>query len=408
MRVRTGRWGWLLALGLVLAPAAAYGQEIGQANENYEVPPPDPVLPLPLGGPRYEEGGLYFAGEFLFFHQTNPLGSQPVAFRGFTDSDGRITGTPGTFVGSHTEALNVNDLGGPNTYQPGFSVNLGWRFKDGATFEIDWWHLFDAKYSATASLIPQNFAVGPQTADSFLFSPVYNFPIQYGGPDVRLKDLNGNPAFGTTFGIWNGASLETIEFIQRFDKFDIGGRIPVYDTDCWRTYALLGARALIMWERFKWRTVAADINGVSTNIDEAFYSNITSNRLYGPHMGCGNEWYLGSNPLGALSILLNLDGALCLDFVKERARYELGDRSTAATRSRNVYTFAPEVEATLGFVWYPTQAIQVRLTWDFLGVFNTMASPEPIDFNYGAIDPTWTHEVIRILTGVRAGIGFVF
>jgi hypothetical protein len=406
MRVRTGRLVGLLALGLLLAPAAALGQE--QQNNGYEVPPPDPNLPIPLGMPRYEDGGLFFAGQFLYYWQTNPLGSQPVAIRGFRDTDGRITGFPGTFVGTGTEALNVNDLGGPTSYEPGFSAIFGWRFHDGQVFEVDWWHLANTKYSATASLIPRNFAVGPQTADSFLFSPVYNFPIQYGGPDVRLKDQNGNNAFGTTFGIWNGASLETIWFIQRFDKVDFTARIPVYETDCWRTYALFGARAVIMWERFWWRTVAADINGVSTNIDVADYMNIVSNRMYGLHCGCGNEWWLGANHFGGLSVILDLDASPLLDIVKERARYELGDKSTAATRARNEYTLVPEVQANLGFMWYPTQAIQVKLSWDFMAFFNTVASPDPIDFNFGSIDPTWTKGITRIIHGFNFGVSFVF
>jgi hypothetical protein len=407
--------GWLLALGLLVLPTAAYGQqmvEIGQTNQNYEVPPPDPLVPLPLGMPRYEEGGAYFAGEFLFLHQTNTLGSQPVAIRGFVDTAGAIA-KPGTFIGSGTEALNVNDLGGPTTYEPGFTFNLGWRFKDGSTIGLSWWHIASAKYSATASLIPRNFVLGPTNADSFLFSPVFNFPIQYGGPDVDVfaqapGRATGTPTSGITFGIWNAASLETIDFTQRFDQVDLGGRIPVYDTECWRTYALLGFRAAILWERFNWRTVDADNNGIATNTDVATYYNVVSNRLYGLHCGCGNEWWLGNTPLGGLSVILDVDGALLVDIIKERAGYELGDKSTTARRSRNEYSFAPEVDATLGFMWYPTQAVQVRVGYDVMAFFNTAASPEPIDFNFGAIDPTWTRGVTRFFDGFRAGIEIVF
>jgi hypothetical protein len=408
MGVHTSRLGWLLAVGVLLVPATVWGQQVGQGNLNYDVPPPDPNLPLPLGMPRYEEGGLYFAGEFLYMHQTNPLGSQPVAIRGFVDVDGRITGKPGTFVGSGKEALNVNDVGGPTTFAPGFSVNLGWRFKDGATLEVSWWHLMETTLSASASLIPQNFEVGPTTADSFLFSPVFNFPIQFAGPDVRLKDLNGNPAFGTTFGIWNGASQETLEFAQQFDKVDIGGRVPVWDSDCWRAYGLWGGRVVLMKDRFLWRTIAADINGIFTLTDIADYTNIVSQTMFGPHLGIGNEWYLGSNPLGALSIVLDLDASLLVNVVKEEASYTLGDQSIEFTRVRREYTLVPEVGADAGFIWYPTQGIQVRLTWDLMAFFNTVASPVPIDFNFGGLNPTWTHGTTRLLTGFRLGLGIVF
>jgi hypothetical protein len=424
MRARTGRLGWLLALALLMVPATAFGQglevsDLGQSNNNYEVPPPDPLWPIPTGMPRYEDGGFFFAGEFLFWHQNNPLGSQQVAVRGFFDTAGvtlspgsknGVPVAPGTFIGSGREALNVNDLGGPTTYEPGWTVNLGWRFHDGSVFEVSWWHVATARYSATASLIPQNFAVGPQTADSFLTAPVFNFPIQFAGPDFDVGVRSGTGALipQVAFGIWNAASLMTIEFTQRFDKVDIGGRIPVWDTDCWRTYALFGFRSLIMWERFFWRTVDPDIRGIATNVDVANYTNIVSNRAYGVYCGCGNEWYLGSNPLGALSILFEVEGSPLVDIVKERARYELGDKSTAATRSRNTYTFAPEADANLALMWYPTQSIQVRLGWDFMLDFNTIASPEPIDFNFGGLDPTWTHLFARYFNGFRAGISFVF
>jgi hypothetical protein len=78
------RSGWLTALvtaGAVLAPRAASAQE---------VPPADPVFPLPLYHDRPERGGFFVAGgppEML--RQTNPTQGQVTA-RGCEDFDGTI------------------------------------------------------------------------------------------------------------------------------------------------------------------------------------------------------------------------------------------------------------------------------------------------------------------------------
>jgi len=323
MRVRTGRLVWLLALGMFGQAALARAQEPpsplggdvdlfpfvprgqgpfpylarGQEPNNYEVPPPDPMLPLPLGMPRYEDGGFFFAGEFLYMMQTNPIGSQFIAFRGFFDLDGSASGlTPGSFVGSRDPALNANQVSGPASYQPGFTVNLGYRFQNGTVLSLNWWHLMDVKYSATASVVPQSFTFGTNLSDSFISSPVFNFPIEFAGPPSDLSVGNK----GNTFGIWNAASLMTIDFIQRFDKVDLTGRFPVWENETWRTYALFGGRAVVMWERFKWRTVDFPVNQIPIPLDVANYTNVISQRMYGLHIGCGNDWYMGSTPLGAL------------------------------------------------------------------------------------------------------------
>jgi len=168
------------------------------------------------------------------------------------------------------------------------------------------------------------------------------------------------------------------------------------------------ARSVIMWERFYWRTVDYDITGLSFQGYNADYTNVTSNRLYGPHLGWGNELYLGSTPIGAFSVSLDLDAALMMDIVKERAKYELEDRSISAGRSRTEYTIAPELATQIGLWWYPIEAIQVHIGFDLMCFFNTMGSRQPIDFNYGSLAPEWNHIPTRYFDGFRAGIGFVF
>jgi hypothetical protein len=325
-----------------------------------------------------------------------------------------VTRVPGTFVGSNNTALDVQQLSGPLTYMPGVEVNLGWRFENGVTAALSWIHLADAKYSATASFVPFNMQVGSILENTFLTSPVFNFPPEFLGPPLKFfvpvlnPNLTQTAIAGSAPGIWNASTLQQLTFVQRFDQVDFTVRVPIYETDCWRSYGLIGPRADVMWERFKWRTVDYNVFGVSTPVDAADYSNITSNRLYGAFLGCGNEWYLGSTPIGAFSVSLDLEAALMMDIVKERAKYELEDRSIAAQRSRVEYTFAPELQANLGFWWYPIEAIQVHVGYDAMCFFNTISSRRPIDFNYGALSPEWNHIPTRFFDGFRAGIGFVF
>jgi hypothetical protein len=389
------RFTWLVLVGaLLVLPANVRAQY-------YEVPPV--VFTGPLSHPRYEEGGIFVSAQGLYWRQSRPLSDQQVAVRGFVDVDGSITGKTGAFVGSGTEALNVSALQGPGSWEPGLNLNLGYRFESGLVFQVGWYHLVNSTYSATASLAPRNLSAPNNLADTFLFSPVFNFPINFSGPGQKLAI--GNP--GATFGIWNAASLETIQFKQRFDMGEFTARIPIWQTENYRNYGLVGPRGVTMWEQFKWRTVSADVNGLSNNGTIADYRNTVSNRLYGVHLGCGNEWFLGDTPAGAFSVHLDLEAAFYYDFVKARASYELADRSTAAGRKRNLSALVPEVEARLNFCWYPWEAVQVKIGYDIFAFFNTVASPKPIDFNYGTIDPGYT-SFSRLFHGLTFGIGVVF
>jgi hypothetical protein len=318
--------------------------------------------------------------------------------------DGSVQGTPGKFIGSGAAALRTDDVAGPGTWEPGINLTAGWRFRSGIVLEASWWHLADARYSATASLIPQGFNVGRDLADTFLTSPVVNFPLNYAGPSNEISV--GSP--NALFGIWNGSELQTIDFVQRFDQGMVNLRIPVDQGEFHRFYGIVGGRAVIMWERFRWRTVDGDINGTSAPDDVAIYSNVVSNRWYGANVGCGWDWYWGSSPIGAFAISCELQGSVGIDIVKKRAKYELSDFSTAASRARNEYTISPLGQVDVSLWWYPTQAIQVRFGWQGLGIFNTVAAPHPIDFNLGAIAPPWERGIHRFFHGLHAGIGFVF
>jgi hypothetical protein len=398
---------------------------------------------------------------------------------------------PGKFLGSAATALDVHQLTGPNTYQPGWSFTAGWRFSDAFTLEFNWRHIAEARYSAVASLVPPNFNIGRNGEDQFLFSPVYNFPPEFSGPVQKLAVTPAKPIgsvavaqatpinapvnvggisvliptdFATlnavstinpilvpqaAYGIWNAATIMSIDFVQRYDEYEIVGRIPIYQDDCMRWYGICGIRHVAMWERFKWRTVAvstaiggqtaqATLNGTTPNTglgtgtgtpasfnggniaagtqfvisapavsgadDVADYTNIVSNQLYGPVVGCGTEWYLG----WGLAFSLDLRAALHIDFVKERARYEREDKAIANKRARRQELIVPELDAIGNIWWYPIEGVEVRVGYDLLNYFNTAASPRPVDFNYGALAPAWEKGTYRFFEGFHAGIGFIF
>src|SRR5262249_44583761 len=149
-------------------------------------------------------------------------------------------------------------------------TTLGWKFQNDIDLEFNWSHLFTKKTSATAAPVGQTLNGGDGGADSFLFSPVFNWPTDYLRPlnkvnvtinlpgtcFVRLSDRLGfvaDQAAQTStgpLGIWNAAQLMTIQFTQRYDDFELIGRIPIFENDRCRCYGLFGPRAVQLWERF--------------------------------------------------------------------------------------------------------------------------------------------------------------
>ncbi len=417
MRTRTSWLALLLTAGVALAPTGARAQE---------VPPPDPVFPLPLYHDRPETGGIYAASEFLFMRQNNPLKHQIIAVRGLEDFDGTITRdlnqifvpTPGgqlminpdpahpirgLFLGSGRTALDAEQAAGPLSYQPGFRITLGWRFRDGLAIEASWMTLLQAKYQAVATLVPPTLNPGQFFTETFLFSPVYNFPNEFAGPPMKLAV--GGPF--AAYGIWNGASIEEIIFVQRYTQYDITARVPIFENEYCRSYGLIGGRHISLWERFKWRTVAEDVDGIAGQDDVALYSNVVSNQLYGVDVGIGSEVYWGIGGQG-FGINLDLRAAAMVDIVHEIAKYERADFSIESKRAKRDYQVAPELEAELNFTWYPIEGVQVRVGYDLFALFNTISAPQPVSFNYGGLDPAWKRESLRWFDGFQAGIAFIF
>jgi hypothetical protein len=391
--------GLLVAACLALAPASALGADVPQYA------PAHPQIPWPLGSTRPEDGGPFVFAQYAMYRQTNPLRSQPIAFRGFLTYDDSLGVPNGTIIGSQRPALNTNNLNGQVAYQPGYEIGAGWKLKDGSAITLSWLHLTSTQYRAAATLVPPLGSVRPDFADSFLTALVFNFPPEFAGPDNAVAGGSAQVAFG----IWNAASIMTIKFEQRFNQFDVTYRYPLIDEEDYRVQALVGPRYVWIWERFLWRTTKyGDAGGVltATGQDVGIYTNITSNRMYGVHAGCQTEWYLGHG----FASMLEVQGAMYLNSTKQRAKYETGARFAGlpeSKRSKREFSIVPEVSAMLTLQWYPTEFVQIHLGYELMYFFNTFSSTRPIDFNYSNVAPTWDH-VNRCFDGFRAGIAFWF
>jgi hypothetical protein len=418
MRGRNKWLAGLVAVGLTLAPAVARAQDGKEWPEGGQVPDaltvraqtpdgelPDYELPVPLGHNPANKGGFFIGAEFVYFRQTNPLHDQIIAYRGLIDADGSVTGVPGTWVGSQIPALNAKDAGGPGTYQPGLRTTLGYAFKDGTSIDVQWMWLAKATYMHEATIVAPNFQFGVNLADSFITAPVFNFTNAFAGPQSKLPPSIGDAT--ATYGIWDGADIMTISFMQRTESLQARLKTPIFYNDDfgYRMYALTGPRFFWIWERFYWRTVNENPDGTADPTQVAIFTNIVSNRMYGWFCGCGNEWYIGHG----LACNLDLEAAGLLDVVKERAKYELGDKFIPGQikRAKTDYTAVPEFAATFNLTWFPLENVEFKLGYDMMAFFNTIAAQQPVSFNVGGLDPPWVRQ-FRWFDGFQFGLGIMF
>ncbi len=392
MRMRI-RWILLIA-GLFLVPSAGFAQ--------IDIPPV--TFPGPFSGPRPDAGGIYVGFQFVYMNTNRTLKDQQIAIRGFKDLDNAFGSGLGALIGSQEQALNTSMVRGPGLNQPGWDLWIGYKFEGGVAVELGWKHLQQAKYSAAAGLLPSNFFTGAQFESTFLFSPVVNFGTDWAGNAQNIPI--GTAA--TTFGIWNAATLMQIDYVQRYDIYTIDARLPIWETNDHRVYGLFGPRIVWIWERFHWRTVDADTNGNSDPSTIANYSNFISNRMYGLHAGFGNEWFLGSTPVGGFSFQLDVEGGLYIDLVKANATYEREDHAISSGRSARLSALSPSFEVRTAMKWYVYEGITVDLGYDIQTYFNTLASLRPVDFNLSNVNPQYDHVFFRWYHGMRFGINFSF
>lgn len=372
------------------------------ANTGFDVPlNSEPTIPIPTG--HAGDAGFYTSMEFVYLTQTRAMGDQTVAYRGIVDSTGFITGLPGMYLGSHQVALSTDQLG-RTTFQPGYRLEFGYKFDDGTQLYGNFLQLFDAHYSAGATLAAPYARSRRDLLDTFLVAGVFNFSPKFAGPGQKTSFDNNSQGASNTYGIWNAASTMDIKFTQRFTSADIGGRMPLFQTDYSRVYGKAGGRFAWFFERFQWITRSYDTDGLSNPQDAAFYTNTLSQRLYGPFVGCGHEIFLANQ----FSLSVDLDGAMLLGVVKERVSYELGDRSTRAKRSNNEWSLVPNANAAVNLWWYPIEGVQVRVGYQAQTYFNTRNMEEPIGFDMGAMDPRYDVQYFRLIHGFNFGVGLFF
>lgn len=394
--------GALLAAAALLAGSTAAH---AQSNTGGTYPlNSEPTIPIPTGATG--SAGFYTAAEFVILTQTRTIGNQTVAYRGLVDSLGHITGVPGAYLGSGQVALST-DMLGRTTFSPGFRVELGYAFEDGTRVFANYMQLFDAHYSAGATAVPPYFRSDLALNDTYLVSQVYNFPPQYAGPGRKtsydgLRNLLTDSS--DTYGVWNGATTMDIKYTQRYQQAQVGGRVPIFQTDYSRVYGLAGGQFSWFFERFWWHTVSFAVDGTARPADAANYTNTLSQRMYGPFVGCGHEIFLANQ----FSLSLDLTAGLLLSIAKERAKYEAGDQSTEAKRSNDRFDIVPNFNGSVNLWWYPIEGVQVRVGYQALTFFNTRNMLDPIGFNYGAIDPVYNTQVFRLIHGVNVGIGLFF
>lgn len=339
-------------------------------------------------------------------YQTRAIGNQTIARYGFYDLTGQTTGTPGSLVGSGRAALNPNMFRNGPTAQPGFNVEIGYRLDDGTRLFANYMQVYDAHYSVGASTVPPNYAVplgagGAITlADTFVSSPVYSFNALFAGPTGKVTGVSDN----SVYGIWNAASQMDMKFTQRYQQAQFGARVPALMTDYSRVYGIGGFQFSWFFERFQWRTVSTDQNGLASTHDVANYTNTLSQRMYGPMLGCGHEIFVANQ----FSLSLDLTGSLLLDVVKERAKYKLEDNTIQSKWGDQSFRLVPNANIAFNAWWYPVEGVQLRLGYQALTFYNTVYMINPVGFNYGNIAPQYEFKAFRLVHGFNLGIGFFF
>jgi len=178
---------------------------------------------------------------------------------------------------------------------------------------------------------------------------------------------------------FQGTKLEIIDFTFR---------LKAYETDCFRSFTTLGPR-LILYSQDLTDPVFGFTN-----------YNVDNNQI-GFFIGSINEWYLGSNPLGAFSFTLEGEAGLYVDEVRQVAG--AGQFGSVATTS---FSLTGSLQGKLGFIWYPWEAISIHAGVDVLWLLNEQAGHQP-QFLAGAVSAQLT-SVWPWYAGLYLGFGFVF
>jgi hypothetical protein len=391
----------------MLVPSVARAQPGEPSNGGYDAtgyaPPFFGGVPAPIGSTRPEEGGFFVNTSFSLFQISNPIANQIVAHRGFRVFDDSLGPVAGTIIGTNTPALNTQQLRDDRNWQPGWTFNIGWKFRDGSAIELNWFYLTGTEYRAAATPFPQHQPFNATSADSFLFTNTYNLPIEFSGPPNKIL---GGSTF-VAFGLFNGASIMTESWRQRFQQWELAYRWVVLDEEDRRLYGIIGPRFAWFWEKYKLTSTnyAADGTGGSPD-DVGIFTAITSNRMYGVHAGAQCDQYLGHG----FACVTEGQASLFLDSVKERGQYETGNKyggNPVNKFARREFSVVPELEGSVGLMWFPTEAVEFSLKYQGMVYFNTLATQRPMADDYAHPRPDW-QSTIRWMHGLQAAVGIHF
>ena len=252
---------------------------------------------------------------------------------------------------------------------------------------------------------------------------MYNFPPQYAGPSVKTtadlvqsvatnSDANGNNVTnqfigtpgGNFYGIWNGSSVQDIEFDQWYSTAELAVRIPLFQTEYTRIFGYGGGRYVNFTDRFRWLVTSFDLNGVATSADSVRYTNTLYQRMYGAFVGCGHEAYLGAG----FAVNVDLEAVAFLDDVRMRAKYKLLTNEIQNKTSRNEVRFVPGLNVNSNLLWHPIEGVQMRIGYSANTFYNTKEIQDPVGFNYSSPDPVYRDRAFRIVHGVNVGLGLFF
>jgi hypothetical protein len=433
------------------------------AQANFGAPTWEHPLPL-MWGQRDE--GVYFAAEGLAWRVNNVLEGQVIAQRGFVDVDGSIRsvgggqisvfnqnnellttlfrnrGIPGAFYGNGDVALTADDAG-ESTYRPGMRLTLGYRLRNGISFEAVYWSLATTRTTAGAGVLPPLLrGVGLSQASSFLTAPFFNFSPQWAGPfrDVvsniyLLPFPNGNPNATTVtvgptgsgvqvviddpntlqdlallrgqpvpaWGISNGAEDMQIYLKQKFSSGELNARVPVYQGEDTRTYAKGGFRYINMWERFGLRVADQDVDANIAPENVFTYKTTLQNRFYGAQGGFGSEAYLFNGFAVSGEVLCGVAGQTS----KATINIDRQDGFIALKRTDSKINVTPFFSGGVYLWWYPIEGIQFRAGYEYMGVVGARRATQPIDFNFSRLEPNIKNTYLSF-DGFTLGVAFIF
>ena len=126
--------------------------------------------------------------------------------------------------------------------------------------------------------------------------------------------------------------------------------------------------------------------------------------MYGPFLGTEQDIDLGNG----FSTVLDVNGGLLMNFAAKRAKYELQDGSIQIKNSQNDLNFTPNLNVGINLYWRPIKGVEMRVGYSALGYFNSLYMSKPIDFNYGAIDPAYNHQLFRLYHYANVGVSIIF